>query len=186
MSSPQSFATPPPKTKFSLVSFPHPAILLVLINRPERSNSLSLEASYELDSVFTWFDQEPSCRVAIISGVGKMFCAGADLKDLVILEWMSNNKRGLRMKLPENGFGGLSFRGGKKPVIAAVNGPAYGGGCEMAVNCDIVVASSTATFGLPEVKRGVTPFGGVLPRLMKTVGRQRAAELALTGRAVSA
>ncbi|KAM5356872.1 hypothetical protein ACJ41O_003518 [Fusarium nematophilum] len=92
----------------------------------------------------------------------------------------------MRMQLPRNGFGGLSLRSGKKPVIAAVNGPAYGGGCEMVVNCDMIIASPTATFALPEVKRGVTPFGGALPRVVMTAGRQRAAELALTGRTVTA
>ncbi|KAH8736567.1 ClpP/crotonase-like domain-containing protein [Ilyonectria robusta] len=167
--------------KHCLVSFPSLGILLVLINRPLALNCLSNEASNELDSVFRWFDREQSLRVAVISGVGKAFCVGADLK-----EWMANHKKGISMKLPENGFGGLSLRGGKKPVIAAVNGPAYGGGCEMAVNCDMVVASSTATFGLPEVKRGVTPFAGALPRIMRTAGKQRATELALTGRPVSA
>ncbi|KAM6530081.1 hypothetical protein FALCPG4_008206 [Fusarium falciforme] len=170
-----------PTTQHCILSLPAPGILLVLINRPRTLNSLSLEASCELDSVFKWFDKEPSCRVAIISGVGKAFCTGADLK-----EWTENNKKGVRMRLPENGFGGLSFRSGKKPVIAAVNGAAYGGGCEMIVNCDMIIASSSATFALPEVKRGVTPFGGALPRIMKTAGRQRATELALTGRVVSA
>lgn len=99
---------------------------------------------------------------------------------------MSNNQNGVRMKLPENGFAGLSLRHGKKPVIAAVNGPAYGGGCEAAVNCDLVLASSSATFSLPEVKRGVTPLAGALPRIMKIIGKQRASEMALTGRVVSA
>lgn len=106
--------------------------------------------------------------------------------DHITLEWMLNNKKGIPMDLPANGFGGISFRHGKKPVIAAVNGPAFGGGCEMAVNCDLVIASEGASFGLPEVKRGVTPFGGALPRLMHIVGRQRATEMALTGRPISA
>ena len=101
-------------------------------------------------------------------------------------EWMVNNKKGIAMKLPENGFGGISLRTGKKPIIAAVNGPAYGGGCEMVVNCDMVVASSTASFALPETKRGLTPFAGALPRLVSIVGRQRATEMALTGRAITA
>lgn len=99
---------------------------------------------------------------------------------------MTNNAKGVRMKLPENGFAGLSFRHGKKPVIAAVNGAAMGGGCEAVINCDIVVASSDATFALPEVKRGVTPFGGALPRIMKIAGKQRATDMALTGRPLSA
>jgi len=153
----------------------------VTIDRPKRLNSLTVEASHELDSVFQWFDQEPSLRVAIITGAGKAFCVGADLQ-----EWMTNNAKGVRMRLPANGFAGISFRHGKKPVIAAVNGPAYGGGCEAAVNCDMIIASATATFALPEVKRGVTPFGGALPRIMKIAGKQRASEMALTGRTVSA
>jgi enoyl-CoA hydratase/carnithine racemase len=69
-----------PTTQHCILSLPAPGILLVLINRPRTLNSLSLEASCELDSVFKWFDEEPSCRVAIISGVGKAFCTGADLK----------------------------------------------------------------------------------------------------------
>lgn len=99
---------------------------------------------------------------------------------------MENNKKGIPLQLPEAGFGGISFRSGKKPVIAAVNGPAYGGGCEMVANCDMVIASASATFALPEVKRGVTAFGGALPRFIKTLGRQRATELALTGRTATA
>lgn len=97
-----------------------------------------------------------------------------------------NNKQGIPMDLPANGFGGVSFRRGKKPIIAAVQGPCYGGGCEMAVNCDMVVAAALANFALPEVIRGVTAFGGALPRLMGIAGRQRATEMALTGRPVSA
>lgn len=72
----------PPTTQHCLLSFPSSGILLVLINRPRSLNSLSVEASYELDSVFKWFDKTPSCRVAILSGVGKAFCVGADLKGL--------------------------------------------------------------------------------------------------------
>ena len=103
-----------------------------------------------------------------------------------LLEWMSNNRKGVRLELPANGFGGISLRLGKKPIIAAVNGPAFGGGCEVVVNCDMVIASELATFSLPEVKRGVVALAGALPRLIKTAGRQRAMEMALTGRAVSA
>ncbi|KAJ9635918.1 hypothetical protein H2199_008272 [Coniosporium tulheliwenetii] len=85
-----------------------------------------------------------------------------------------------------SGFGALSRRSGLKPVIAAVNGLAYGGGCEIIINCDMVLASPSATFALPEVKRGVVALAGALPRLIRTVGRPRAMEMALTGRTVSA
>lgn len=77
-------------------------------------------------------------------------------------------------------------RKGKKPVIAAVNGFAFGGGCEFAVNCDLVVAADTAIFGLPEVRRGLAPTGGVLTRIVHTVGMQIASEIVLTGRRITA
>ena len=88
--------------------------------------------------------------------------------------------------MPVSGFGGLSRRIGKKPVIAAVNGIALGGGCEIIINCDIVLASAVAKFALPEVKRGVIALAGALPRLVRTVGKQRAMEMALTGRSLDA
>lgn len=101
-------------------------------------------------------------------------------------EWILNGQRGVPMQFPEAGFGGLSDRQGGKPVIAAVNGPAYGGGCEIVLNCDLVVAAECATFALPEVKLGIAAHGGGLPRLIMTMGRQRASEWALTGRKISA
>ncbi|KAJ3496679.1 hypothetical protein NLG97_g2482 [Lecanicillium saksenae] len=163
------------------LSYPYPTVLLVLINRPRQLNSLTTEANFELDRIIHAFDAEPSLRVAIVSGVGKAFCVGADIK-----EWISNNTNGIPFEYPDNGFGGLSFRRGRKPVIAAVNGPAHGGGCEMVLNCDLIIAAASATFALPEIKRGVIPMGGSLPRLMKTLGRQLASELALTGRCATA
>lgn len=86
----------------------------------------------------------------------------------------------------EGGFCGLSRRNGRKPVIAAVNGICFGGGCEAIVNCDLVVAAKKATFALPEVKIGVAAQAGALPRLIKTVGKPRAMEMALTGRTLTA
>lgn len=88
--------------------------------------------------------------------------------------------------MPASGFGALSRRSGRKPVLAAVNGICFGGGCEIAVNCDMVVASASATFALPEVKRGVVAIAGALPRIVRTIGRPRAMEMALTGRVVGA
>jgi enoyl-CoA hydratase/carnithine racemase len=88
--------------------------------------------------------------------------------------------------MPPSGFGALSRRTGLKPIIAAVNGLAFGGGTEMTVNCDIVIAASSASFSLPEVKRGLVPIAGAPPRLVRTVGKQRAMEMTLTGRVVPA
>lgn len=92
-----------------------------------------------------------------------------------------------KLATPPSGFAGISRRGGKKPIIAAVNGPCLGGGCELVINADLVLASRRhAYFALPEVKRGVVAIAGGLPRLVRTVGKQRAMEMALTGRNVSA
>jgi enoyl-CoA hydratase/carnithine racemase len=88
--------------------------------------------------------------------------------------------------MPNSGFGGLARRKGKKPVICAVNGICLGGGTEMIINADIVIAASRAVIGLPEVKRGVVALAGALPRLVRTVGKQRAMEMVLTGRMVGA
>lgn len=106
--------------------------------------------------------------------------------DVRFSEWNNLNKDDRPKAMSGEGFGALSRRGGRKPVIAAVNGICFGGGCEMIVNCDLVVAARKATFALPEVKVGVVAAAGALPRIIRTVGRPRAMEMALTGRTVSA
>ena len=176
---------PPPATPtFLKLSFPAPRVVLVTMSREKDMNCLDSAATVEMDAVWRWLDDEPNLSVAVITGAGKKaFCAGADLK-----EWKESMRPGAdpRERRGASGVKLLSRRLGKKPVIAAVNGLAMGGGTEFAVNCDLVVASDTATFGLPEVKRGVAPFGGALPRLIRTVGLQRASEFALTGRTITA
>ncbi|KAI9736366.1 MAG: hypothetical protein M1834_001253 [Cirrosporium novae-zelandiae] len=176
-----STQTPPPPQTYVTVSFPKPHILLATLNRPSSFNCINIQGHYELDALWTWMDAEPSLRVGIVTGAGRAFCAGADLK-----EWDAQNRSSNTRPMPASGFGGLSRRGGKKPVIAAVNGIAYGGGCEIVVNSDMVIASSTATFAFSEVKIGVVAIAGALPRLVRTVGKQRAMEMALTGRSVKA
>lgn len=99
-------------------------------------------------------------------------------------EWNDTAGSNSRSPMPNSGFGGLARRKGKKPVIAAVNGLCFGGGSEMIINSDLVIASSRSVFGLPEVKRGVVALAGALPRLVRTVGKQRAMDMALTGRNV--
>ncbi|KAF2138444.1 uncharacterized protein K452DRAFT_276827 [Aplosporella prunicola CBS 121167] len=180
MSTP-SFSIPPPPTKLCSLSYPAPTVLLVTLNRPKQLNCINIAGHHELHDVFSWLDREPSLRVGIITGAGRAFCAGADLK-----EWNTSNEAALPRPMPPSGFGGLSRRSGLKPVIAAVNGPALGGGCEMLINSDMVLASAQATLALPEAKRGVVALAGALPRLVRTVGRQRAMEMALTGRDVGA
>lgn len=178
-------STPPPPTPtFLKLSYPADRVLLITMCREKDLNCLNTAAQWELDGVWKWFDDEPNLSVAIITGSGRAFCAGADLK-----EWDNSMAADAD---PKNRMGNapafkpLSRRLGKKPIIAAVNGLAMGGGTEYVVNCDLVVAADTAYFGLPEVKRGISPIGGALPRLIRTIGLQRASEFALTGRNITA
>ncbi|KAI0548938.1 enoyl-CoA hydratase/isomerase [Xylaria curta] len=175
---------PPPTPTFLKLSYPAPRVLLVRMDRPKDLNAMSTTGQWEMDSVWKWFDLEPRLSVAIITGTGRAFSAGADLK-----EWntsMSDDADPKSRMGNSPAFKPLSRRLGKKPVIAAVNGLAMGGGCEFVVNCDLVVAAEDAYFGLPEVKRGLAAIGGALPRLIRTIGLQRASEFALTGRKVTA
>jgi enoyl-CoA hydratase/carnithine racemase len=148
------------------------------MNRPQKLNAMNAHANTEFSRVWPWFDNEPNLSVAIITGAGRAFCAGADLQ-VGAPKAGSSTKEDSQSKM-------LTRRMGKKPVIAAVNGLAHGGGFEMVINCDLVIAAKTAEFCLPEVKRGLIPFAGCLPRLIRTVGLQRAMEAALTGRRISA
>ncbi|KAI0841423.1 putative enoyl-CoA hydratase [Hypoxylon sp. FL0890] len=181
---PSSLSTPPPPVPDTLLLFPRPHVLLVKLNRPKQLNAIPPSQHFAFERLWDWFDAEPSLRVAVLTGAGRAFCAGADLK-----EWDGANsssdsapESGAK-RFPVSGFGGMSNRGGLKPIIAAVNGICFGGGMEMVINCDIVVASATeARFGLPEVTIGVIALAGALPRLVRTVGRQRAAEMALGGK----
>lgn len=162
-------------------------MMLVVFNRPRMLNAMTVAAQYELEALFAWYDGEPSLRCAIVTGAGRAFCAGMDLA-----EWNQINQRRREGKLeerpmnPPSGFGALSRRHGKKPVIAAVNGLAFGGGLEILSNLDMLVAARSAVFALSEVKIGVVPNAGSLPRLARTIGRPRATELALTGKPITA
>lgn len=104
----------------------------------------------------------------------------------IVPEWNEMNKAGIVNDMSAPGLAGLPRRNGKKPIIAAVNGICMGGGFEMVVNCDLIIASSSALFSLPEIKRGIVPVAGCLPRLTRTIGLQRTTDLVLTGREVSA
>lgn len=186
----ENLSTQPPPTSFLKLSYPSPRILQMTMSRPESLNCTNAAAILEMTQVFRWFDAEPSLTVSILTGAGtKSFSTGADLK-----EWNAKVAAAQASNLPTTNMGpgnvpgaeALSNRRGKKPIIAAVNGMALGGGCENVVNCDIVIASENATFGLVEVKRGLAPYSGVLPRLIRTVGLQRASEFALTGKIIDA
>ncbi|TXT04295.1 hypothetical protein VHUM_04182 [Vanrija humicola] len=172
-----AFKTSPPDAPEAVLSFPAPHILHVAMNRPKNYNAMNGALNAALEAAFAWFDSEPSLYVAILSSTSrKAWCAGADLLQSEGKDWMKTTK---------NGFGAISTRITKKPIIGAVHGLALGGGSEMIVNLDMVIAGDKAKFGFPEVKRGVWIGLGGLPRFVKLVGHQKATELILTGRNIS-
>lgn len=157
----------------------HGAVTVVTLDRPERLNALDMEAHFELDEIFQHFEADATQSVAIITGAGdRAFCAGHDLRDPA---------GGVGARFPAGGFGGLTTRDTMtKPVIAAVNGIAFGGGFELALACDMVVAASSARFALPEPRVGLAALGGGLQRLPREIGLKRAMSIILTGRHVEA
>jgi crotonobetainyl-CoA hydratase len=154
--------------------------LVVTIDRPEVMNALHPPANFELEKVFDDFVADPDLWVAIITGAGeRAFSAGNDLK--------FQASAGAKLEVPRTGFAGLTARfDNPKPVIAAVNGVAMGGGFEIALACDIVVAAETATFALPEPRVGLAAMAGGVHRLPREIGLKRAMGMILTGRRVSA
>ncbi|KAK5304585.1 hypothetical protein LTR99_003648 [Exophiala xenobiotica] len=187
----ESWSSPSPSIDDCVLTLPSPHILLVTINRLKRMNSIPYALHWQLDALWSWFDAEPTLRCAIFTGAGtKSFCAGSDLLEIdeVNSAKQSGNasKEPWKHSHPKSGFAGLSRREGRKPIIAAVNGFALGGGMEIVLNCDMVIASPTSSFGLPEAHRGLYASGGGLPRLLRTVGLPVASDMALTGRRFSA
>lgn len=153
-------------------------VLIVTINRPERLNALDLSMHDRLDKVWTDYDSDAELRCAIFTGTGeKAFCAGSDLKNYAATE---------QIQLPANGYGGIARRRLRKPLIAAVNGLALGGGFEFALCCDIILAAEHATFGLPEVRLGGAAMGGGIPRLVRRIPYSIAMDLLLTTRRMGA
>jgi enoyl-CoA hydratase/carnithine racemase len=160
-------------------------LMTVTINRPEVYNACHPMANEELVAAFDEFHANPELWVAIITGAGdKAFCAGNDLKYHAELQ----AKTGKRPVHPAKGFGGLTNRYDlEKPVIAAVNGFAMGGGFEIALACDIIVASAeNATFALPEPRVGLAAGAGGMQRLSRMIPLKKAMGMMLTGRRVSA
>lgn len=154
------------------------AVATVTLLRPERLNALHPAAHRELHAVFEDLAGDRDLRCIILTGTGKAFCAGYDLLD--------NLETGV-MELAETGFAGLTLRASYRlPLIAAVNGICMGGGFELALSCDLIVASEKAVFALPEAKVGWSPVGGGAQRLPRAIGDKRAAAMLLTGMNVTA
>ena len=155
-------------------------VLLVTMNRPEVYNAVHAPMHHEMHDCWNSFADDPDLWVAVLTGAGdKAFTAGNDLK--------ATAQGGLRKDPPPTGFAGLSSRFDlEKPIIAAVNGFAMGGGFETALSCDIIIAADTAKFALPEVKVGFFASASGVQRLSRYIGRLAAQELMLSGRTIDA
>jgi crotonobetainyl-CoA hydratase len=155
-------------------------LLTVTIDRPEVMNALHPPANFELEKVFNDFCSDPDLWVAIITGAGeRAFSAGNDLK--------FQAQAGPTLDIAPTGFAGLTARyDNHKPVIAAVNGVAMGGGFEIALACDLIIASDNAVFALPEPRVGLAAMAGGMHRLPRQIGLKQAMGMLLTGRRVPA
>lgn len=154
-------------------------IVTLTINRPEARNAVNGDVARMMEAGLDRFEADPDARVAIITGAGSVFCAGADLKEVA-----SGNARSISTR--KGGFAGLVVRDRTKPLIAAVNGTAVAGGCEILLACDMAVVAEGVSIGVPEVKRSLVAAAGALWRLPRAVGPARAAEMALTGDPITA
>jgi crotonobetainyl-CoA hydratase len=154
-------------------------LAIITLNRPAVLNAVNAEMTRRAGELLEEIHGDPLVRVAIITGSGRAFCAGADLKAIASGELTGRD-------VAAWGFCGITQHVIAKPLIAAVNGLAFGGGLEIALSCDLVVASSLASFGLPEVKRGLIAGAGGLVRLSAQVPPKLAMEAALTGDPFSA
>lgn len=148
-------------------------ILVVTINRPDARNAINYDTAVQLAHAFERLDADPSLSLGILTGAGKGFSAGMDLKDFA--------KSRIRPRVGNRGFAGLNEAPPAKPLIAAVEGFALAGGFEMVLACDMVVAARDSKFGLPEVKRGLVPGSGGLLRLPRRLPHPVAMEMILTG-----
>jgi enoyl-CoA hydratase/carnithine racemase len=149
------------------------AVLIVTINRPERRNAICAETAHEIERAWDRLDSDSALRAGIITGAGGVFSAGADLKAAAA---------GLPpARTAKRGFFGTIGQPPQKPVLAAVEGDALGGGFELALACDLIIASQTARFGLPECRRGVLAAAGGAARLPAKIPVNVAMEMLLTG-----
>lgn len=153
------------------------AVQLITFDRPQVRNAVNREMSELVAAAMDELDADDALSVGVVTGAGGFFSAGMDLKAFA---------RGEFPGVPVRGFAGMTQKASDKPLIAAVEGPALAGGFELAVACDLIVAGSSATFGIPEVRRGLVAIAGGLRQLARRVPRGIAKELALTGQPIDA
>jgi enoyl-CoA hydratase len=162
-----------------LEEHPHPGVAVLRLNRPEVLNALNLALRQALAEAFARLDADDTVRVIVLAGGARAFCAGADLN-----EYLDATAPEIIGRQMDRLWGAISAC--RKPVIAAVRGHALGGGCELAMHADILLAGDTAGFGQPEVRLGLMPGGGATQRLSRAVGKFRAMKLLLTGERIGA
>lgn len=156
-----------------------PLVALIRLNRPKELNALNLQLMQELRDTLQKLDKNENVRVIILTGNDQAFAAGADIKQMA-------DRTAIDMLMIDQFSTWEQIRRTKKPIIAAVSGFALGGGCELAMICDMIIASESAKFGQPEIKIGVMPGAGGTQRLTRTIGKAKAMELVLTGKFLSA
>jgi enoyl-CoA hydratase len=157
----------------------HGRVGIIRLNRPQALNALNTKLKAELGEVITAFDADPGIGCMLITGSEKAFAAGADIKEMA-------DKSAVDVFMGDFTGSWHAAANARKPVIAAVAGFALGGGCELAMQCDLIIAADTAKFGQPEIKLGIIPGIGGTQRLTRAVGKSKAMDLILTGRMMDA
>lgn len=165
--------------EYILTDMPAKGVGLVQLNRPQSLNALSSGLLAEVMDALLKFDADESIGCMILTGSEKAFAAGADIKEM-------DGQTHIEMLMATSLIDGFDFSRISKPIIAAVSGYALGGGCEIAMSCDMIVASETAVFGQPEINLGILPGGGGTQRLTRAIGKALAMEIMLTDRKLSA
>jgi enoyl-CoA hydratase len=165
--------------KHLLVHMKSDGYAVVQLNRPDVLNALNMEVMEELVTVLESLDRDDAIRCIILTGNEKAFAAGADIREMA-------DATSVEMLIRDQFSRWDRIRKIKKPLIAAVSGFALGGGCELTMLCDIIIASETAKFGQPEINIGVMPGAGGTQRLTRAIGKYRAMEMVLSGRMISA
>lgn len=158
-------------------------VAIITLNRPDRLNALNAKLKAELDQVMDQVESDPEVRAVVLTGGEKAFCAGADIKERSTVVLTQSEAYSFRMK--NHGLYN-KLENLEKPVIAAISGVAYGGGCELVLCCDLRIASETARFAVSEVKLGMIPAAGGTQRLPRIIGVTKAKEMLYTGEPMDA